>query len=692
MTLRAVLLGLLGAVIVAGFGYFNDAVMHQTYLVGNHFPVSVYGSLVIFLLVINPLLFLVWKRLAISGHEIAVILTLTLAACVIPGSGLLRTFTTTLVLPYSCVKTISGWGVSQDPNTWRPGKTAIQALPPHMLTDVTPQNEDTVLNAFTNGMRKGETNITPQQVPWGAWTGTLTFWVPLILILWIGLMGLSLVVHRQWADHEQLPYPIATFANALLPGDGKNILSEVFTNRLFWASAISIFLIHLNNYLGTVWFPEKLILFPRTFDFGPMAVPLAVLQKGGAWWLFRPTLYFSAIAFAYFLATDVSLALGIGPILYALVVGTLVSYGITMGSGGSSDPNLANGLFFGAFVGCLLVLLYTGRRYYASVFRAVFFLPSSDRPTTEAVWGGRLFVLCMAGFVVYSSVLGQFDWQLAVIYVGCLVLIFLVLSRIVAETGAFFVQANFYPTAVMMGLFGAGALGPKSILLILMFSSILLVDPREALMPFFTNSLKMLDLRKVSPGKTTSVAILAVVIALVLAVPITLYCQYNYGMNKSDIWSTAIVPTFAFNGLVSAETRLASQGRLAEAARVSGWGHFAHLAPDPLFVLACVIGIALILLFTMGRLRFSKWPIHPVMFLIWGTYPGTLFAISFLVGWFIKSLVTKFGGGTLYRNLKPVMFGVIAGEVVAGVVVLLITGLAYLFWNIPAKSFGIMPG
>jgi len=67
MTVRAVLLGLLAAALICGFCYFNDFVMHQTFLVGNYMPISVFGGLLVFLLLFNPLLWWVWKRLALSG-------------------------------------------------------------------------------------------------------------------------------------------------------------------------------------------------------------------------------------------------------------------------------------------------------------------------------------------------------------------------------------------------------------------------------------------------------------------------------------------------------------------------------------------------------------------------------------------------------------------------------------------------
>ncbi|MHC4501744.1 MAG: hypothetical protein ACYTFI_00435, partial [Planctomycetota bacterium] len=62
MTIRSVILGLLGAAAVCGLTYFNDHVMNQTMLVGNNMPYSVYGGLILFLLAVNPLVNLVHTR------------------------------------------------------------------------------------------------------------------------------------------------------------------------------------------------------------------------------------------------------------------------------------------------------------------------------------------------------------------------------------------------------------------------------------------------------------------------------------------------------------------------------------------------------------------------------------------------------------------------------------------------------
>ena len=56
MSLRAFIIGLIGATFLCGYAFYNDIVLHQTGMGGTHFPRSVYGSLIAFLFVINPLM------------------------------------------------------------------------------------------------------------------------------------------------------------------------------------------------------------------------------------------------------------------------------------------------------------------------------------------------------------------------------------------------------------------------------------------------------------------------------------------------------------------------------------------------------------------------------------------------------------------------------------------------------------
>ena len=913
MTLRAVILGLLGAAAVCGFTYFNDAVMHQTMFIGNNMPLSVYGGLILFVLLLNPLLLLIGRRLALTGRELAVVLALTLAACCIPGSGLLRTFTSGLVMPRHFNRTETGWNENRitemvpeemlagvgpfvdeedilDPRgicsrlagaeagessapvrriwslisaedrdairaalekaragpgeSWRPraeralseaiddarerrskkrredrkqkegekepkepkelspadreallktisaalsppgpttpgsletvkaldaelkelgfknaergpvGDTVAEALaeaeapcreaaaevlnglldrrdlhsaevfagvtlsqkgaallaregddlsegdkrklnrhlidasfPPSELRGLVAK-EDRAVNGFVQGLSVGERHIGLGDVPWGAWKGTLWFWLPLILLLWIGLIALSVVVHRQWARHEQLPYPIASFANSLLPGRGE-AMGSVFRNRLFWVGAAGVLFIHLNNY-AFQWNAD-LVKIPTEINASSLRPLFPNIDKGGGSFAFSPKVYFTVVAFAYFLATDVSLSLGIGSYVYVWIVGILVGYGISVGGGGYLSPNLSKMQLFGSYLGILLTLIYTGRYYYASVFRKAAFLRPKEEVEAQAVWAARVFIVTMFMFIANLTMTGL-DWQLAVLYTLGVVTVFLVMARISAETGLFFIQPYWAPCLILIGLLGPAALGPRTMLLMLVLTTVFLIDPRESIMPFIVNSFKLLDMRKVRIGRTAILCGAAVIVGLAVGLTVTLYFQYDRGANMQDGWANGVVPKYAFEDAVKATTRLEAQGSLEQAEAASGFGRLKYASTSPGMLVAFALGLGLVLVFMVARWRLPKWPLHPVMFLIWSSMPGMRFAASFLLGWFIKAMVVKYGGESVFRKLKPLMFGLIAGDMLGGIIPTIIGLCYYAITGKPPQSYNIMPG
>ena len=80
MTPRAIILGLLSACVVCAATIVNNHIIHQTHLVGHQLPVFVFGMLILFVGMVNPLLGRLGANLAISGKELAVVVALTLAA------------------------------------------------------------------------------------------------------------------------------------------------------------------------------------------------------------------------------------------------------------------------------------------------------------------------------------------------------------------------------------------------------------------------------------------------------------------------------------------------------------------------------------------------------------------------------------------------------------------------------------
>jgi len=793
MTRRSILLGFAGVLFVCGLSFFNDRVLRSTNMVGNHMPVSVYGLLIVFVLAINPLL----RRRAFSGREIAVVLALVLASCVVPGSGLLRTFTDSLIQPHRYAKTEPGWAQlsppairaedvrdfgalralvraegadaesraraavaarlsdaradegllasldalladrsfagdpafdrlrlpawlarlrARDPDGLTPRELAllnrgiidvlfegaiavrwpgvVEQVPHRMLADVS-RDEDAVLGGFTQGLGGVGGHARLGDMPWGGWTRTLLFWVPLILSLWGATVALAIVVHRQWSDHEQLPYPIATFTDALLP-TGDDPRPNVLRDRLFWIGAAPVMLVYFNNYLF-LWAPDVMIHLPTRIDLSAMAELFPTFASGGGARLLAPTVLFSVVGIAYLLPSDVSFSFGIGPFLWALTAGALAAYGFSLNGAVEGRAEYialkpSTFLLFGANVAVFVAIAYTGRRAYATVFRRGLSLKADDEARPAEVWAARAFVALTALFILQVAWGAGTGIALAVLYTAVLLVMFVTMSRLVAEAGLFYMQPYFFPCVMLWGLLGARAIGPGTLLILQVLTMVLAIDPREALMPYVTNALRLLDRRRAPLGRAGAWAAGAVVAGLAVALPVTLYIQYDQGSMVHEGWATRAVSKMPFENAVSMQHRLSAQGVLVASERASFFERLVAISPNGTCLWALAIGFAVTLCAAFARLRFTWWPIHPLLFVTWGTEPLRRMCGAFLVGWVVKALVMKYGGAHTYARARPLMIGLIAGEILGALVPMAIGALYYAITGLPPAPFAVMPG
>ena len=677
MTIRAIIMGLLGVCVICGFGFFNDFVLRQTFMVGTYMPIPVYGGLLLFLLILNPVLRRISNRLCLSAGELGVVFGLMLFACFIPGRGLMHHATNAMMLPHHYLKTQTTWQETG----------VVDMVPAKMLADVS-GDEDRALGGFVQGGGFGMRHISISDIPWSAWTRCLVFWGTMLLTMVLALTGLALVVNRQWCSHEQIPYPIVKVAQSFLPEEGRAV-GGVFSNRLFWIGAGVVFLIHINNY-AAAWWPNFMIRIPLRLDFNPLTSLLGNLAW--SWWMIdRPRILFTVIGFAYFLATEVSLSMGLAPHLFALFQGICLSYGLAIGAGFFDFNNIERTMYGGAYLGIGVVMLYTGRRYYWSVLRRSLFMKSRDKPEASAVWGARLLMAASLLFVAQLSGIG-IDWQLGALYTFFFLLMSLVLSRVVAETGAFFIHCWFYPCALLMSILGAPAFDPGTVAVLVMVTVVLTVDSREIFMPFAVHALALFDRTGTRLGRAATWGVAAVVLGLLVAVPVTLYLQYDHGaMSVGDGWTLSIVrsPFDSAAKLHRFQEAQAVDG-LTEAIAPRGWQRFAHMRPHTGGMIAFCITFLLVLLFTFCRMRFARFPLHPVMFVVLGSYQSRYLGFSFLIGWLIKRSVVKYGSAGVYARLKPLMIGLIAGEMAAGAFTMIVGALYYFITDLPPVHYSIM--
>jgi len=60
-------------------------------------------------------------------------------------------------------------------------------------------------------------------------------------------------------------------------------------------------------------------------------------------------------------------------------------------------------------------------------------------------------------------------------------------------------------------------------------------------------------------------------------------------------------------------------------------------------------------------------------------------------GWVVKSAMTRWGGHALYQKLKPLMIGLIAGEMLAGVLFMLFGAAHYFVTSHPPIVYRVLP-
>ncbi len=660
-------------------------------LISSHLPTAPFCLIMVLSLGWN-LLVKRFPALSLNSRELTIIMAFMLVACFPPNAGLFRHFQRQLTLPWYY---LAAGGQSE----WEKFHI-LEYIPsflfptpaPYVATNGIVHLDDTVYRGIFQGLARGAGGISVSAVPWSAWVGPMLYWGPVIVLMSIAVIALSFLVHRQWAVHEQISYPLAQVLSTLVARKEGTGMPDLFRNRLFWWGFLPVFCLYMLDYLNQ-WFPMSVpglkTLLPNLRSWNvPLQQYFPLLTKSdGFWYLCSQTLMFSVVGAAYFVASEIGLTMGLSQLLVVLFAAWF--YTVT-GSQLSSrnDIGLMRG---GAYLAYALMLIYTGRTYYFSVFRNLF----RRRPDPEShlpVLAARTLLLATLGFIGMMALMGL-DWFIAVLFALLLLLLFLVFTRIICETGVPFMQAHWWPAPLLTSILGPGALGPGPLVLIGFFGTILAQDPRECLMPYVATGVKMADDAKIKLTKLFGVLTAAVVLALALGFVSVTWTQYSYGGLNDQAYAAKMVPTDTFNKAAKLISEMSDTGILEQSQALHGLGKLKMAGPDPGELGLLAAGAVGVVVFFMLRFRFSRFPLHPVLFLVWGVYAASKIWFSFLVGWAAKSLVVRFGGGRVYHQLRPFFIGLIAGELaIVGVAIIVDAIYYWITGKPPGIQFNVLTG
>lgn len=622
ITWRSVSLGLLLAAALCAITPYNDYVVGNTYIAGNHFPIG--GVAVLLLLSLcNFLLYRKRGRPLLTMGETAVVYIIIMVTSGLPSSGLLRYMVPCGTVPYYFATPGNQW----EQLFWDRIPIWIAVSNPGAAT------------WFWEGL--------PERVgvPWRPWITMMSHWFVFFGALWLTMISLAALVRKQWVDRERLAFPLVQFPVDVLRADEAGPSAPFFRSRLVWIGAGVVFLAHLANGLSRQ-FPN--IPDVPTFWTLDQSVPDRPWNAAIPLYL---GIFFSAIGFGYLLPLEVAAGFW-GSVLFVKAQGVVLSaigyegdsaWGGTIA--GITRHEQMGGLVVLAFVLCWLL-----RGTFADAFKRAFTratgIDDSGEPIAyrAAVFGLLIGVLVMGGWLLAAGMTPPF----MVLYLISFLAILIVLCRIVAEAGMLMVHLVFSPLDYLMLFGGTLAMGPGNLTALTFVDCSFSWDLREFLMPSVLNGFRLAEQSGVPNRKLAPAIAVALMVCLLAAIPACLITFYKLGASQiGNVVELESHPRRFFG-------------------RLGNWLQTPE-SPSNYQYVSMAVGAAIVAALSWLRLNFVWWPIHPLGFVMATSWASLNLWFSLFIGWFLKLLTIRYTGLSGYVRFRPLFMGVILGDVLGAV-------------------------
>ena len=460
------------------------------------------GALVLlFLLVLfaNPLLAALKKRFALNRGELLAIYVMFLF--LLPVSQMVKHLISYLT------------GVTYYAS---PERRDLEAVLPNIVAWTAPGDTEVV-----RGLYEGLPDGVPP--PWEAWLVPLVSWGAFLLVLLGVLICLAVILRKQWEDHERFAFPIMQVPLEVSETRSGRV-GRLFRSRLMWAGFAIPFAIGsinaLHHYFHTI---PRIGLVHDIWVFDG-TTPL------------RLRLHFAILGYSYFVNTDVSLSIWVFNVISKIVRGVLAilgaeRYNVSGVVGRFSSQGHASLALMG--MGYMVVLaaysLWVGREHLRQVVAKALGRPSaaddsqevmSYRAAVIGIGGGTLYLGCW----LYQA--GMSPPVILVLFASCFI-VFLVMARIVSETGFVTAYSPINPSEFAVCMIGSSAFGPAG-LVTLGFGYAWTMTRTSTLMPRAAGALFLARRFARRRGLVWAMG-LALAVGLITASTMTLKLGYGHG-------------------------------------------------------------------------------------------------------------------------------------------------------------------
>ncbi|MCS7034405.1 MAG: hypothetical protein NZ561_10510, partial [Phycisphaerae bacterium] len=504
VTLRAIATGSACVAVLSALLPYNDYILANTMLVGSYLPLA--GVLAMFILVVlvNGLLHRYRPTAAFASGELAVILTMTLVACSIPGQGLLRALLPSMVAPFY---------FGQQNQTFWDAFTRMDL--PGWLFPVDSIDTGRTSRQVQEFYGRSPAGLTP---PLSAWVVPLLGHGLFVLGLMLTLISLAFLLRVQWGRNERLAFPLAQLQLALIeaPRPGRS-LNTLFAMRSFWITAGAVFAIHSLSVLAD-YFPRQVTRIPLSYDFTSLLseAPFDKLP----WDIKRGTVFFTFVGVTYFIQSRVAFS------LWSIWVVTQLLTMQTRVLGGDIPLVAWRDQHLGACVMYVAGMLWLGRMFWWRVLRSFRGGDPAVAIERRAMVGLAAGVSLLVGWLMLT---GAGPWM-TLLAVSIILVAHLSTARVVAETGLPFIRTLVWPQQVFTN-FPARSIDARDVFLVGMATSNGVYSNRESALSFSQHALRVCEGVQLLPRearKVAAVIVWALLLALVVGVPASLHAYYGY--------------------------------------------------------------------------------------------------------------------------------------------------------------------
>jgi len=509
--------------------------------------------------------------------------------------------------------------------------------------------------------RAGVKYLVTGFIPLRQWQQPAIAWGTLVAALFMGFLGLNVLMRKQWVEHERFTFPLTIlpknlFAEATTPA-GK-VFRPIFRNRVMWVGFGLTFVLALlkglHFYIPHVPSPG---LDPMPFDTYVASPVLKAYLKNVGVGLGSPVgLSFCVLAIALLIETDILLSLWSMFLIFQLWHLCGRAFNLTRFPGYPWDAQQG----MGGFIAYAVLAVIVGRHHLVKVFRLVFRRTTAGAVAEPEVVSYRTALLLVVGAL--AVLLGWGWWTkmgavASLLFFGYMLLCGFAASKIRAECGAPMGSLTPYVGFQFMAALGGITVFKSTAMLVAILASgfmcttvFLLIAPVQVEMMELGRHFQVRP-RDIGAGLT-----LGLLGGLFIGGFALLCWMYGFGINNLKT-TYPYEQNWYFNHFIPIDAnadRALAAGTLGKIPEAQPLNIIHNLDAKGLAIGAGITG-----LFAFMRMKFMWFPFHPLGYVLASTYFMKNVWFTLFLAWLARLVVFRLGGAqVIRRGLVPVCVGI----------------------------------